>query len=170
MAETIDNNQQSQTQLQNSGPKGLKGWLVLVAIGVIISPIRVSASLYLYYKEFTPEIFSALTTPGTEVYHKLWLPFIVGEFAANLLILILSIFLVYLFFFKRKPFPKVYIALAIIVPLVLGIDALVGKIVMPNEPYFDATGAKEFGRSIVALIIWVPYMLLSERVKNTFVN
>jgi len=168
MTQNIDNNQQKQTQ--DKELKGIGGWLILIAIGVIISPIRVSISLYQYYKDITPEVFSVLTTPGSELYHILWKPFLIGEFATNLFILVLSLFLVYLFFFKRQQFPKVYIALAIIVPLVLIADGLVGKIVMPNEPIFDPLTAKDLSRSIGALIIWVPYMLMSKRVKNTFVN
>jgi len=42
--------------------------------------------------------------------------------------------------------------------------------VFPSEPMFDPETIKEFARSLVACVIWVPYMLISKRVKATFVE
>jgi hypothetical protein len=35
---------------------------------------------------------------------------------------------------------------------------------------FDPETAKEFFRSLISMAIWVPYMLVSQRVKNTFIE
>ena len=51
----------------------------------------------------------------------------------------------------------------------LSLDLFFAYILFPSEPVFDLETSREFFRSIIATIIWVPYMLYSKRVKNTFV-
>jgi hypothetical protein len=47
-------------------------------------------------------------------------------------------------------------------------DAWLGSLVLPDEPTFDPDTAREVGRSLVVVLMWVPYLLVSKRVKNTF--
>lgn len=39
-----------------------------------------------------------------------------------------------------------------------------------DEAMFDPATLKEFARTLIAAVIWVPYMLISKRVKLTFVE
>jgi hypothetical protein len=41
--------------------------------------------------------------------------------------------------------------------------------VLTNEPVFDSNTLRQFASSIIVVCIWVPYMLLSRRVRNTFI-
>jgi len=50
------------------------------------------------------------------------------------------------------------------------LDAFAIQLVLPDEPVFDTETTRELYRSIISGIIWIPYMLLSKRVKATFVN
>lgn len=151
--------------------KGLGGWLILIGIGVVISPFSLAAELMpLYYGIFTDGIFEILTTQGSEAYHVMWGPLIVFETVFNSLLILVSCYLIYLYFSKHYMFPKVYIAIVIFSLVFIPFDAWLASFVLPDEPMFDPATTKEFTRTIFTTVIWVPYMLISKRVKATFVE
>jgi branched-subunit amino acid transport protein len=151
--------------------EGLGGWLVLVGLGIIISPLRIIVQVFQAYSEmFSNGSWAVLTTPGTEAYNPLWAPILFGEMAINGGLVLAWIFIAFLFFSKKKVFPKWYIGILLFTLSFILVDALVVKSVLPDESVFDAETTKEFGRSLVVTLIWVPYMLVSKRVKATFVK
>ena len=155
----------------NNDLKGLRGWLILVGIGVVIAPIRLALELMpLYYDIFTNGSFEVLTTPGSNAYHPMWAPLIMFETVFNSLIILASCYLIYLYFSKHYLFPKVYIAIISLTLIFIPFDAWLLSYVMPDEPIFDAETTKQFVRTLVGAVIWVPYMLISQRVKATFVE
>jgi Protein of unknown function (DUF2569) len=150
---------------------GLRGWLILVGLGVIISPIKmILQSFPLYLEMFSGGAFATLTTPGTKAYNPLWAPILLTEITVNSGLFIASIFVAFLFFSKKKLFPKWYISVLLFSLVFILVDALALKLVLPKEPIFDAVTAKEFIRTLIASMIWVPYMLVSKRVKATFIK
>lgn len=151
--------------------KGLGGWLILVGIGVVIAPFRL-AYMYgpIYYSIFTDGTFEILTTPGTEYYHSLWGPFLIGEALINSILVFASVYLVYLYFAKHYLFPKVYIAIIVFSLIFIPLDAWVGSFIITDEPMFTPEIIKEFTQTLIGAAIWVPYMLVSKRVKATFVE
>ena len=155
----------------NNELKGLGGWLILVGLGVVIGPFRLAyESGPMFYSIFTDGSFEYLTTPGTEAYHQLWGPLLIFEAIYNLLMVLACLYLIYLFFSKHYLFPKTYIAIVLISAVFIPLDAWLGSFVITDEPMFDPATTKEFARTIFTAVIWVPYMLLSERVKATFVE
>ena len=151
--------------------EGLGVWLTLVGIGIIFSPFTIAIeSLSIYPEMFLNQSLSALTTPGTEVYNPFWAPILYGEMIINAGFVFAWIFIAVLFFSKKKIFPKCFIGIAIVNLIIIFIDALAVKLVLPNEPIFNAETSGELGRSLILCIIWIPYMLLSKRVKATFVK
>lgn len=151
--------------------KGLGGWLILVGIGVVVAPIRLIYEYGpMYYSIFTDGSFEVLTTPGTEAYNSLWGPLLIGEALGNTFLVLASIYLVYLFFTKHYLFPKIYIAIILFSLVFITLDAWVGSLVITDEPMFDPATTKEFTRSLVGAVIWIPYMLVSKRVKATFIE
>lgn len=156
---------------ENNELKGLGGWLVLVGIGVVVGPFRLAYEFGpLYYSIFTDGSFEYLTTPGTEAYHHLWGPLLVFEAVFNSLIVLASLYLIYLFFSKHYIFPKAYIAIVLVSVVFIPLDAWFASFVITDEPMFDPGTTKEFARALVGAVIWVPYMLVSQRVKATFVE
>ena len=156
---------------ENNELKDLGGWLVLVGIGVVISPFRLAYEFGpLYYSIFTDGTFEYLTTTGTEAYHQLWGPLLVFEALYNFLMILACFYLMYLFFSKHHLFPKIYIAIAVVSIVFIPLDAWLGSFVITDEPMFDPDTTKEFARALIAVVIWVPYMLVSKRVKATFVE
>jgi hypothetical protein len=71
---------------------------------------------------------------------------------------------------KHYLFPKVYISVVVASLAFIPLDAWFTTFVLPNEPMFDPETIKEFSRTLLSGLIWVPYMLVSKRVKTTFVE
>ena len=150
---------------------GLRGWLALVGLGIILSPLRIVALVFpTYLKLFSNDSWEKLTTPGKQAYHPLWSSILVGEIAINCAFVFVWLYIALLFFLKKKVFPKWYIGIMMFALVFIVLDALAIKMVLPNEPLFDADSTKELVRTLIAVLIWVPYMLVSKRVKATFLN
>jgi len=156
---------------KSKGKEGLGGWLILIGFGVVITPFKIWFTLFPVYKEiFGTEAWEILTTPGTEIYHPFWSTLLIGEITVNLLVIIVSIYLIFLFFTKKRLFPKLFIGITVFSLFFILIDTALVKIVLPEEPMFDPDTVKEFAGSVIVCLIWVPYMLVSKRVKATFVR
>lgn len=152
-------------------PRGLGGWLILVALGLIATPIRLAVNVTgNLFPILTSGQWEELTTPGSVAYHALWAPLIIFEVFANLFFMILALILIFLFFTKSERFPRVYIAFLMLnLVFVVGDSLLAGlipAIAADNSPESN----QEVVRSLIGTAIWVPYMLVSKRVKNTFVG
>lgn len=155
----------------NNDLKGLSGWLILVGLGIVISPIKLLITLFGTYKPLIENgTWQALTTEGSEVYNPYFSSLLVGEIAFNTLMLIISVYLIYLFFSKHYLFPKVYIGIVAVTLIFIPLDAWIVTKIFPEVPMFDAETTKEFARTLVSGLIWVPYMLVSKRVQITFVE
>lgn len=151
--------------------RGLGGWLILVGIGVVTSPFRLLASLIPTYKRiFESGAWHALTTEGSEHYVPYFGSFLVGEIIFNAILITASFYLIVLFFSKHYLFPRLYIGIVGASLVFILLDAWLGSEIFPGEPMFDPETTTEFSRAFVAGMIWIPYMLVSKRVKATFVR
>ncbi|WP_346837976.1 DUF2569 domain-containing protein [Microbulbifer sp. SAOS-129_SWC] len=156
---------------QEKSIEGIGGWLILVAIGIVVTPIRIVTLILTTYPEiFTSGIWDAITSKGSEAYSPMWASIILGELLINSGLLVVWLYMAYKFFTKSRDFPKWYIGIAVCSLTSIVADAYAIKLVLPNEPVFDPDTVKELMRSSVMVFIWVPYMLLSKRVKATFVK
>jgi len=146
------------------------GWLILVAIGLIFAPIRL---LVVLFKDLLPALsadtWSRLTTPGTEAYHPLWAPLLLFEVIGNCLF-ILSPIIIAVFFFQRRRFvPRLIIVLLLANLVFVTIDYFAADLIPFVAAQEDLGSLKELIRALIACAIWVPYFLVSKRVKGTFV-
>ena len=150
---------------------GLGGWLILVGFGVIFAPLRL---LFVVYTVFVP-IFSdgtwdAITNANSEYYIPYIGAYLAFELVVNSALILASIYLIYLFFKKHYLFPKVYIVIVVFSMLFIVFDAFIGGQFFPEDPIFDEDTLKELGRGLSSVFIWIPYMLMSKRVKLTFIE
>ncbi|MCR4348160.1 MAG: DUF2569 domain-containing protein [Sulfuricaulis sp.] len=151
--------------------EGLGGLLVLVGLGIILSPILVIAQTFPIYSEmFSNGSWEVLTTPGTEAYNPLWAPILICEITINIALVFAWLFIAFLFFSKKKIFPRWYVGILLFTLVFLLVDAFSIKLVLPNEPVFDPGTSTNIIRSVVVTLIWVPYIFMSKRVKATFVK
>lgn len=148
--------------------KSIGGWLILVAIVII----------------FTPLYFLVIMVSDDLILNGEWLQFlnynslnfdlglgllIFVEFLTNMGFLVFYTLAIFLFFNKRSSFPKIYIYLLISNTLFIILDSLAVYVIDPSTVVLDEV-IKEVLYSIIRAGIWVPYFLLSERSKQTFIK
>jgi hypothetical protein len=154
-----------------AGPKGIGGWLILVMLGLIIGPLRIGYfMLETYVPIFTDGSWSQLTTEGTEVYHPLWGPLLIFEVFGNSVSILLAIAALICLLLHSRYTPRLAITsyawpLAFVIADFLAADQI--PAIAAQE---DPESIREVVRSIIFAAIWIPYFLVSKRVKATFVD
>lgn len=149
-------------------PGGIRGWLVLPAIGCFAGPI---VSAYLTWSlslHFAPHVWAVTETvlaPWTRSFAH---PYICGLFALAILLTCADFMLVALFVRKRTSVPRLF-------PLLLWASAALGALVVfgmdpekSDQPI--AKSLAETARDIVSAFIWTLYFWQSRRVRATFRN
>lgn len=146
----------------------LGGWLILFALGVIARAILLPISIVTDIENyFDRDIWQNLTAAGSKVRNVPLALFMHVELVCNLALVALAWLAAILFFQRRREAPRWNIVLLAGAALFLTADVIVaGKLAVEVKP----EDWKEPGRAIIAALIWVPYLLCSERVKRTFVR
>ena len=148
--------------------QGIGGWLILVAIGLCIAPISLIIQLAQGASGwFSAQVWQATTMPSGNAYHPLFAPLLLFELMANIATLGIIGLTLSLFFARRREFPNVYIFLLICRMAILLIDEMVGAKIPAIAAGVDS---KALLQTLVAIMIWCPYMLISKRVKSTFIR
>ncbi|RIV52806.1 DUF2569 family protein [Flagellimonas taeanensis] len=145
------------------------GWLVLPGIGLVLSPFlllfQVGSQGY-----FDKGVWSLFKNAGYENANALTL-FLGFELAMNIALLVFAALLIILYFKKRTSLPKLIIimyASSFVIPI---LDLVLYNALFPKD-LLDAADDQEtytqIFRGFISAAIWIPYFLVSERVKNTF--
>jgi transglutaminase-like putative cysteine protease len=140
------------------------GWLILIAIGLTLTPFRL--------------IYDLITNPET-VNGEAWLSmllleryglfvFLVLEHIYNIVYLLFSVLVIVLFYQRRSSAPRLISILYGVTCIVTILDTIVSlqidqSVAAENNFYNDMI------KSIIAAAIWIPYFNISTRVKSTFV-
>ncbi len=147
------------------------GWLILVGIGLVLYPLRMLVFIGSdLLPAFSPGTWSILTTPGTELYHPLWAPLLIFELVGNILLIGFSIVAAVYFFNKRRLLPKMMVTLLIGSSIFVAADYFLADLIPFVRGQNGLESARELTRAAIACMIWVPYFLVSKRVKGTFVH
>ncbi|PWU19553.1 MAG: hypothetical protein C5B50_06205 [Verrucomicrobia bacterium] len=151
--------------------QGLSGWLLLVGVGICAGLVWKAVFFIRSCRSFfSTVVWQAVALPGGEHYHPLFAPLLIFEVLSNLALIALNILAVCLFFTRRKPFPRTYIAMLLASLLIVLGDHLVARTI----PYLaeDSTGEfpRDLFRAVFQAALWCSYMLVSRRVKATFVR
>jgi hypothetical protein len=140
-------------------------------LGLFGTVIRVGLSMATdYLPIFAGDTWSALTSVDSEAYHPLWGPFLVFEIAGNLALASASIVALVLFFRQSPAFPRLMIGILIGGFLFLLTDLVGGRAIpaIAEQPT-DPDSIRDLSRAAIGCLIWVPYLMRSRRVRNTFV-
>ena len=138
----------------------LGGWLILVLIGLAVTPISV-AIFIMSHDYFTVHLWETIPPTGNTFLFKCTVLF---EVIFNLFTFCLSLFCFYLFFKRRDILPKYLIAFYLINACGVLLDAVLSSYILVDNR--DAW--KEVIRSIIPAAIWIPYFMTSSRVRDTF--
>ena len=149
---------------------GIRGWLILVAFGVFLTPVRVGAELLRGLRPLAPATWRAVTTPGTRVYHPLFGPLIVGEIVVNAALFIWACVLVYLFFTRRRAFPTAMIAFMIARVAAQAVDTGLALLIPATAARMGPEAYVGLLSGVLVALVWVPYLVKSRRVALTFVR
>ena len=132
------------------------GWLILVTIGLVLSPI----SILLFISSDILPAFSAVPLSQVSDEFRLYLYL---DLVLNLSLFVYIIYVIVLFFKRRTAVPKLVISLYILNLLFILADRLVFKSINESQWTFGIISG------IASSLIWIPYFLISKRVKVTFV-
>lgn len=135
-------------------PPGIGGWLVLPAIGLILNPV-----VWIFSLIFTAGEFSNVPSRLES-----WVMLMM---AAETMVMLYFLFAARRFFRKKRNTPAVMIggiALRFFVYTFLVLAAAIG-----DESNIAVFNMVEAGKSLIPAAIWIPYFIVSDRVKRTFV-
>lgn len=150
-------------------PVGIRGWLILPAIGLVYSTIAISIGAVTQFSPYFLEgAWGALTTPGTDAYHPLWAPILIYEFSFTLLYLLFTLWLAWLFFRRNARTPIFFQMWAFVGPLYIVSDILLSYQIPAVADIDNAASFRELGKGVTYAAVWIPYFIRSKRVKNTF--
>jgi len=144
--------------------EGLSGWLILVGIGLVIAPFRI---LFIIFGTNLPFLLGSnyqaylSSHPGTAVLAG-------SEVLINTLFFTSLLALNYLFFKKKKSFPTYMILYHLLNAILLSINHIAFQMMHPTANL--SAGLRTVVQSILGALIWIPYFLVSRRVKATFVH
>jgi uncharacterized protein DUF2569 len=140
-------------------PSGIGGWLILPAIGLVLSPLIIIGGLLVAFKIWTESIGALeLDYPGAYVA-------ITAQLIMGGAFLCFFLYVAARFFTKKKSVPTLMIAL-----LVINLVLAVITNVLYASVFRESADIKEITRAILLCAVWIPYFRLSKRVKATFVN
>lgn len=147
---------------------GLGGWLIILAISILISPIILSYTIIDAISELRP-LWEPLTSPQSPYYIDGLATLVTTELTVNALFTLLFLYIIFLFFTKHRHFPKFLIfALAANLLFLLVDDFWVKMILSPYTETDDPEDLRDILLSGIRCVIWIPYLLNSKRVKSTF--
>jgi hypothetical protein len=150
--------------------KGIKGILILLAIGVVISPFKLLPSYFeainTSFKARTWSlIFNTDIDPIARAYNQVLAFELMG-----LMLLILAMFVqIYLFFSKHYLFPRVFIGILVSNTLFYCSINYLLLLIDPTNVQASKDMTQTLIQNSIPVCVWIPYMLKSKRVKATFV-
>lgn len=143
---------------------GLSGWLVLIGLGQVLGILKFVGTMGKYYGEVDAQVWTRFRT-------MMW-----GEAALNGVLFLVFVYTAVLFFRRSRLFPKFFIwqfVLSLSAPLVATLWAGFTISMATGQPMselmsFDTQEISQMIAVVVTAAIWIPYILKSRRVRNTF--
>lgn len=147
------------------------GILILFLVGLALTMIRTAYSIFTeIWPIFSDGRWEVLTTRGSPAYHQLWAPVIFFEGAGNLLVLIVGVMTLALMLRKSKLTPVFAITYVVLASVVVFVGHYFANLIPAVAAQSRADDKIALYSVIIYPALWIPYFLISERVKATFVK
>jgi hypothetical protein len=147
----------------------LGGWLILFGLGVLVRCFTPWLTLGPHASTFfSLATWEALTTAASPALNRPLAALILVELAGNVCLVVLVLLAAVLFFLRRREAPRWNVAVFLYCCAILVLDLVAGYFVAGTTP--AAADWKNLFQTFLPTFIWVPYLLVSERVKATFVR
>jgi len=151
----------------DSNDQGLRGWLILVGFGLIVSPIVEIKDFIESFPIFhSMNAWDILSNPMDADFHPMKGPFILSLLFFIIAEEIFSILLLFLFFKKKQTFPIMFIVFTWVC-FVFTIGYEWAGYVLLNEPSAELYTIVFM---LIGSVIWTAYFVKSKRVKATFIR
>lgn len=148
---------------------GISGWLAFLTLGVFVSSILLLIAI----------VNNLRSSQYAQIYHNSWLvpTFLIWD-AIYLVIYCMSVYLI----LKRKKIVIRILKHALWTFALINVFLVNAQMIDANKAVANGTISKAFadswtssvgstaGRSILAAVIWIPYLRRSKRVKATLIN
>lgn len=138
----------------------LGGWLILFGIGVMLTPLRLLYDLVTNLDTVTGAAW--MISYNTQQYGLFFL--LIFIHAYNVFFLLFSTMLAVQFIQRRSSFPRLMTISMLANLVVITIDSFIADAYNPSPDNFMSVL-----KVLIATLIWVPYLNISDRVKETFV-
>ena len=159
-------------RVSSQGPyASIGGWLILVAIGLTLFIVRGIFEILLNFVPLmtSPE-WSLMTSPDSRQYQPYLWTIVIAELLANISLIAFAAVSLKFMLNRSKRFPKMQITLLLANLAFLLVDLWLARKVSGASDAITLESIREVSMSFVAATIWVPYFLMSKRVKETFVK
>ena len=159
--------------IEEDTPRGLDGWLALLCISLIVTPIWILVESRDTPSIFTDGSWAALTTPGAEAYIPHYKSLMIAEVGFQLARLLFSVILLILFSREHYLFPGAYIAFRVFDLSFHLLNSWLAVLVFDGHAdvsMFDTHTVQQLLLTGIPSAVWIPYILKSRRVKVTFVR
>lgn len=159
-----------------TGPRGKGGWLILVGIGIVISIFFNVKGFFSLIAVCRTDEWILLTTPGTESYRFLWKPTLISEEIFQGGYTLAWFYTGFLFFINNRRFKNWFISMYVFGITFSILSFSLYQYLLQSYPNYEFSPSNftdellNMRNMIINAIIWIPYVIHSERVKATFVE
>ena len=158
-----------ETAADLDGPRGVGGWFLLPLLGVFLSPFVIAFNLLAIMPAITMSTWRVITNPHMPGFDPVLPVLVVAEMVGNEVVLVFSIVLMFALARRLRIFRRLYIVTMLAVLGLAWVDAVAVTVVTAS----GSEDIAEVGRLImssISTLLWCLYMLVSRRVRNTFIN
>lgn len=150
--------------------KPINGTLIIALLATIAAPfLSLNAFRFIVLPIASDDRWVVISNTLLETYNPHWVKLVYFEFFSNIFLFLFTILLVIMFFNRKRQYATVIIIYFITKILLLTIIFYLQTIIKgPPTPTLSQISGIGL-RSLIFTGIWVPYFLLSEKVRETFI-
>jgi hypothetical protein len=157
--------------VSETGPVGIGGWLIFPAAALLFSPLFMAYQIFQSYVPiFKPGVLGALLNPASSIFSPTVVALLAWGLIVNVALLCFTVWLAVCFYKKQMRVPRFYIIWLFVSFGLQMMDIILVSLIPEAGNLSDPEFFKGLAKSVLALVIWVPYFLKSKRVENTFIH